>query len=100
MAVEGIAAAARCGASEAFGDLDVPVTNEIVRALVAGFGKSWLNISKEVTELSRISVTTFRVANSSLQAELKATQPQGEAKAKRIVDLEATLAEATTTAHE
>ena len=84
----------------AFGDVDVPTTNEIVSAVVAGLGKSKLNISKEVTEFSRTLVTSWGQGNSSLKEELKAAHAEGEAKAKRILDLEAKLAKATTTAHE
>ena len=67
---------------------------------MAGVAKSRLNISKEVIEFSRTSVTSLREANSSLKEELKAAHAEGEAKAKRILDLEAKLAEATTTTHE
>ena len=52
MRVEGIEAAARRGAWEAFGDLGVLTATDIVNAVVAGLGKSRLNISKEVTEFS------------------------------------------------
>ena len=42
----------------------------------------------------------MREANASLKEELKVAHAEGEAKAKRIVDLEAKLAEATSSAHE
>ena len=43
--VGGIEAAARRGTCEALGDLDVPSTADIVSGVVAGLGKSQLNIS-------------------------------------------------------
>ena len=96
----GIEAAARHGACEALGDLDMPSTADIVSGVVAGLGKSRLNISKEIGEFSRSSLTSLSEANASLKEELKASHAEGEAKEKRIVDLEAKLAEATTSAHE
>ena len=98
--VEGIEAAARRGACEAFGDLDVPTTTDIVNAVVASLGKSRLNISKEMTEFSWTSLTSLREANASLKEELKVAHSEGDAKARRIVDLEAKLAQATSSAHE
>ena len=68
-------------------------------AVVPALGKSKLNISKEVTEFSRTLVTPLREANSSLKEELRAAHAEGEAKTKRIVDLQAKLAKATTSAH-
>ena len=44
--VGGIEAAARRGTCEALGDLDVPSTADIVSGVVAGLGKSRLNISQ------------------------------------------------------
>ena len=64
----GIEAAARRGACDTFEDFNVPTTNAIVSAVVAGLGKSRLNIYKEVTEFSQSSVTLLREANSSLNA--------------------------------
>ena len=77
----------------------MPTTTQIVIAVVADLGKSWLNISK-VTEFSRTSVTSLREANTSLKEELKAAHAESDTKAKRIVALDAKLAEATRTAHE
>ena len=45
-------------------------------------------------------LTSLREASTSFKEELKAAHAEGEPKAKRIVDLEAKLAEATTTVHE
>ena len=56
--VEGIEAAARRGACVALGDLASPTTTDIVSAVVAGLGKSRLNISKGMRELSRTSLAT------------------------------------------
>ena len=47
--VKGMEAADGSGACEAFGDLDVPATVEIVSAVVAALGNSKLKMSKEVT---------------------------------------------------
>ena len=96
----GIEVAARRGACEALGDLAVPSTTDIVSGVVAGLGKSRLNISKEIGEFSRTSLTSLREANASLKEELKAAHAEGDAQERRIVDLEAKLAEATTSAHE
>ena len=93
--VEGIEAAARHGACEALGDLAVPTTTDIVSAVVAGLGKPRLNISKEIGEFSRTSLTSLREANASLKDERKLAHSEGDAKDRRIVDLEAKLAEAT-----
>ena len=65
--VGGMEAAARRGACEALGDLAVPSTTDIVSAVMAGLGKSRLNISKEIGEFSRISLTSLREANASLK---------------------------------
>ena len=92
----GIEAAARCGACEALGDLAVPSTTDIVSGVVPGLGKCRLNISKVIGEFSRTSLTSLREANASLKKELKAAHAEGDTKERRIVDLEATLAEATT----
>ena len=96
----GIQAAARRGACEALGDLAVPSTTDIVSGVVAGLGKSRLYVSKEIGEVSRTSLTSLREANASLKEELKAAHAKGDAKERRTVDLEAKLAEATTTAHD
>ena len=93
-------AAARRGACEALGDLDVPSTTDIVTGVVAGLGKPRLSISKDIGELSRTSLTSLREANASLTEELKAAHAQDDAKERRIVDLETKLAEATTSAHD
>ena len=98
--MEGIEAAARRGACEALGDLAVTPTTDIVHAVVARLGKSRLNISKEVTEFTQTSLTSLREANASLKDELKGAHAEGDAKERRIVDLEAKLAEATSSAHE
>ena len=91
--VGGIEAAARRGTCEALGDLDVS-------GVVAGLGKSRLNISREIGEFSRTSLTSLREANASLKKELKVAHPEGDAKDKRIADLETKLADATTSAHD
>ena len=65
-----------------------------------GTGKPRLNISKEIGEFSRTSLASLREANASLKEDLKPTHAEGDAKERRIVDLEAKLAEATTSAHE
>ena len=98
--VEGIEAAARRGACEALGDLAVPTTTDIVSAVVAGLGKSRLNISKEMTEFSWTSLTSLREANASLKEELKLAHAECDAKDRRIVDLEAKLAKANSSTHE
>ena len=72
----GIEAATRRGACEALGDLAVPSTTDIVGGVVAGLGKSRLNISKEIGELSRTSLTSLREANVSLKEELKAAHAE------------------------
>ena len=69
--VGGIEAAARRGTCEALGDLDVPSTVDIVSGVVAGLGKSRLNISRDIGEFSRTSLTSLREANASLKEELK-----------------------------
>ena len=74
-------------------------TIDIVSAVVAGLGKSRLNISKEMTEFSRTSLTSLREANASVKEELKVAHAEGDAKERRIVDLEAKLAEATSSSH-
>ena len=84
----------------AFGDLNVPTTTDILSAVVADLGKSRLNISKEMTEFSRTALTSLREANASLKEEEKVAHSERNAKARRIVDLEAKLAEATSSAHE
>ena len=48
-----------------------------------------------MTKFSRTSLSSLREANASLKEELKVAHAEGDAKAKRIVDLEAKLAEAT-----
>ena len=96
----GIEAAARRGTCEALGDLDVPSTADIVSGVVAGLGKSRLNISREIGEFSRTSLTSLREANASLKEELKVAHAEGDAKDKRIADLETKLADATTSAHD
>ena len=96
----GIEAAARRGACEALGDLGVVSTIGIVSGVVAGLGKSRLNISKEIGELSRTSLIPSREANASLEEEMKVAHVEGDAKDSRDVDLEAKLAEATTSAHD
>ena len=68
--VGGIEAAACRGACEALGDLNVPSTTDIVSGVVAGLGKSLLNISKEIGEFSRTSLTSLREADTSLKEEL------------------------------
>ena len=98
--VEGIEAAARHGACKALGDLAVPTTTDILSVVVAGLGKSQMNISKEMTEFSRTSLTSLREANASLKEELKVAHVEGDAKDTRTVDLHAKLAEATSSAHE
>ena len=92
--VGGIEAAARRGTCEALGDLDVP------SGVVAGLGKSRLNISREIGEFSRTSLTSLREANASLKEELKVAHAEGDAKDKRIADLETKLADATASAHD
>ena len=69
--VGGIEAAARRGTCEALGDLDVPSTADIVSGVVAGLGKSRLNISRDIGEFSRTSLTSLSEANASLKEELK-----------------------------
>ena len=96
----GIEAAARRGTCEALGDLDVPSTADIVSGVVAGLGKSWLNISRDIGEFSRTSLTSLREAIASLKEELKVAHAEGDAKDKRIADLETRLADATTSAHD
>ena len=76
----GIEAAARRGTCEALGDLDVPSTADIVSGVVAGLGKSRLNISQDIGEFSRTSVTSLREANASLKEELKVAHAEGDAK--------------------
>ena len=98
--VGGIEAAARRGTCEALGDLDVPSTADIVSGVVAGLGKSRLNISREIREFSRTSLTSLREANASLKEELKVAHAEGDAKDNRIADLETKLADATTSAHD
>ena len=98
--VGGIEAAARRGACVALGDLAVPSITDIVSGVVAGLGKSRLNISKEIGEFSRTSLTSLREGNASLKEELKVAHAEGDAKDRRIVDLEAKLAKATTSAHD
>ena len=98
--VGGIEAVARRGTCEALGDLDVPSTADIVSGVVAGLGKSRLNISREIGEFSRTSLTSLREANASLKEELKVAHAEGDAKDKRIADLETKLADATTSAHD
>ena len=100
--VGGIEAAARRGTCEALGDLDVPSTADIVSGVVAGLGKSRLNISREIGEFSRTSLTSLREANASLKEELKVAHAEGDAKDKRIADLvqETKLADATASAHD
>ena len=68
--------------------------------MVAGLGKSRLNISKDIGEFSRTSLTSFREANASLKEELKVAHAKADAKDSKIVDVEAKLAEATTSAHD
>ena len=97
--VGGIEAAARRGTCEALGDLDVPSTADIVSGVVAGLGKSRMNISREIGEFSRTSLTSLREANASLKDELKVAHAEGDAKDKRIADLETKLADATASAH-
>ena len=82
----GTEAAGRRGACGALGNLAVPTTTDIVSAVVAGLGKSRLNISKEIGEFSRTSLTSSREANASLEEELKVAHAQGDAKDRRIVD--------------
>ena len=96
----GVEAAARHGACEARGDLAVPITTDIVSGVVGGLGKFRLNISKDIGVFSRTSPTSLREANASLKEELKAAHAEGDAKERRIVDLEAKLAQATTIAHD
>ena len=96
----GIEAAARPGTCEAPGDLDVPSTADIVSGVVAGLGKSRLNISREIGEFSRTSLTSLREANAPLKEELKVAHAEGDAKDKRIVDPETKLADATASAHD
>ena len=98
--VGGIEAAARRGTCEALGDLDVPSTADIVSGVVAGLGKSRLSISRDIGEFSRTSLTSLREANACLKEELKVAHDEGDAKDKRIADLETTLADATTSAHD
>ena len=98
--VGGIEAAARRGTCEALGDLDVPNTADIVSGVVAGLGKSRLNISRDIGEFSRTSLTSLREANAYLKEELKVAHAEGDAKDKRIADLETRLADATTSAHD
>ena len=95
----GIEAAARRGTCGALGDLDVPNTADIVSGVVAGLGKSRLNISRDIGEFSRTSLTSLREANACLKEELKVAHAEGDAKNKRIADLETRLADATTSAH-
>ena len=98
--VGGIEAAARRRTCEALGDLDVPSTADIVSGVVAGLGKSRLNISREIGEFSRTSLTSLREANASLKEELKVAHAEGDAKDKRIADLETKLADSTASAHD
>ena len=98
--VGGIEAAARRGTCEALGDLDVPNTADIVSGVVAGLGKSRLNISRDIGEFSRTSLTSLREANACLKEELRVAHAEGDAKDKRIADLETRLADATTSAHD
>ena len=88
-------AAARRGTCEALGDLD-----DIVSGCVAGLGKSRLNISRDIGAFSRTSLTSLREANASLKQELKAAHAEGDAKERRIADLDSKLADATTSAHD
>ena len=87
----GIEAAARRGTCEALGDLDVPNTADIVSGVVAGLGKSRLDISRDIGEFSRTSLTSLREANACLKEELKVAHAEGDAKDKRIADLETRL---------
>ena len=98
--VGGIEAAARRGTCEALGDLDVTNTADNVSGVVAGLGKSRLNISRDIGEFSRTSLTSLREANACLKEELKVAHAEGDAKDKRIADLETRLADATTSAHD
>ena len=100
--VGGIEAAARRGTCEALGDLEVPRTADIVSGVVAGLGKSRLNISRDIGEFSRTSLTSFREADASLKEELKAAHAEGDAnlKDRRIADLETKLADASASAHD
>ena len=98
--VGGIEAAARRGTCEALGDLDVPSTADIVSGVVAGLGKSRLNISRDIGEFSRTFLTSLREANASLKEELKAAHAEGDAKDRRIADLDTKLADATASAHD
>ena len=93
--VGGVEVATRCGACEVLGDLAVSSTTDIVSGVAACLGKCQPNISKEIGEFGRTSLTSLREANASLKEELKAAHAEGDAKARRIVDLEAKLAEAT-----
>ena len=63
-------------------------------------GKSRLNISRDIGEFSRTSLTSLREANACLKEELKVAHAEGDAKDKRIADLETRLADATTSAHD
>ena len=96
----GIEAAASRGTCEALGDLDVLSTGDIVSGVVAGLGKSRLNISRDIGEFSRTSLTSLREANASLKQELKAAHAEGDAKESRIANLETKLAQATSSAHD
>ena len=73
---------------------------DIVSGVVAGLGKSRLNISRDIGEFSRTSLTSLREANASLKEELKAAHAEGDAKERRIADLETKLVEATSSAHD
>ena len=95
-----IKAAARRGTCEALGGLDVPSTADIVSGVLAGLGKSRLNISGDIGEFSRTSLTSLREANASLNEELKVAHAEGDAKDKRIAHLETRLADATASAHD
>ena len=86
--VGGMEAAARRGTCEALGDLYVPSTADIVSGVVAGLGKSRLNISRDIGEFSRTSLTSLREANASLKEELKVAPAEGDAKDRRIAGLE------------
>ena len=96
----GIKAAAHRGACEGLADLAVPTTTDILSAVVAGLGKFRLNISEEIGQFRRTSLTSLRVANASLKKELKVAHAYGVAQDRGIVDLDAKLAEATSSAHE
>ena len=78
----------------------MPSTTDIVSGVVAGLGKSRLNISKAIGEFSWTTPTSLMQANASLKGELKAAHAEGDAKEGRVVDLYPKLAEATTSAHD